>query len=197
MFLNVFSKKKKKERELSSPQAGAEYGIDPEMNYCPECGDEYRSDIASCVSCRVALISGTDKLEIFISEKERIDGRSMDILPDDKLTTIQKGSVKDIKALRKLLAEKRIPAIIAGDEASCKKGCCGPELYLQIREQDAAAAVEVISSNYVKTTALDSHDLAQATAVFNHLATETVCPACGCKFSPTVGACPDCGLCFE
>ncbi len=197
MFLNFFSRKKEKERELSSSQVEAEYGIDPQLNYCPECGDEYRSDIINCVSCKIALISGADKLEICRLEKEQVDARSMDILPEDVLTTIQKGTVNDIKALRNLLAKERIPAILAGDEANCKKGCCGPELFLQIREQDVEAAVAVISTNYVETTALDTHDLTQATAVFNHLAKETVCPACGCRFSPTVGACPECGLCFE
>lgn len=197
MFLNFFSRKNKKECEQPSSQVEAGYQIDPDLSYCPECGDEYRADIAACVSCKVALISGTEKLEMHRSEKQRIEARSMEILPSDELTTIQKGSVNDIKALRNLLARERIPAIIAGDEASCKKGCRGPELFLQIREQDVAAAGEVISMNYAKTTALDTYDLSQATAVFDHLAKETVCPACGCRFSPTVGACPECGLCFE
>jgi len=57
-------------------------------------------------------------------------------------------------------------------------------------------AADVLSQDYVKTTALDLNDLKHADVVFDEQAKETVCPACGCTFSPTVGACPECGLCF-
>jgi len=95
------------------------------------------------------------------------------------------------------LREERIPAILVGDEDGCGRGCCGPELYLQIKEEDLQPASEVLTREFIESTALDSHDLSNAHAVFDHLAAETVCPACGCRFSPTVGACPECGLCFE
>lgn len=129
--------------------------------------------------------------------QETLGERSMDIAPDDELVSIRKGPLKDMKSLKKLLALNRVPAILTGDEGSCGKGCCGPELYLQIKKEDMSPATEVLTREFIKSTALDSHDLSNATAVFDHLAPETVCPACGCRFSPTVGACPECGLCFE
>jgi predicted RNA-binding Zn-ribbon protein involved in translation (DUF1610 family) len=70
-------------------------------------------------------------------------------------------------------------------------------LYLQIKKEDMQLADEILAREFVKSTALDSHDLSNAAAVFDERATETVCPACGCRISPTVGACPECGLCFE
>ena len=82
-------------------------------------------------------------------------------------------------------------------KVACGKGCCGPELYLQIKKEDMLLADEVLAREFIKSTALDSHDLSNAAAVFDERAAETVCPACGCRFSPTVGACPECGLCFE
>lgn len=197
MFLKFFSKKDKSFDEFAATRIDAEFGVDLEMNYCPRCGDEYRADIEVCAACEIALIGGGEKLAQCQKDKEQIAGRSMDISPDDKRVTIQKGSIKEIKVLRSLLANERIPAIIAGDEASCRKGCSGPEMFLQIREQDVEAALEIIARDFAKSTALYTHDIAGATAVFDHLAKETACPACGCRFSPTVGACPECGLCFE
>ena len=73
----------------------------------------------------------------------------------------------------------------------------GPEMYLQIRKEDVDAAWRILAKDFVRTTALDSDDLCHAHAVFDPLAAETVCPACGCTFSPSIGACPECGLSFE
>lgn len=58
-------------------------------------------------------------------------------------------------------------------------------------------AADVLARDFVKTTALNLDDLKHADVVFDQQAKETVCPACGCAFSPTVGACPECGLCFS
>lgn len=197
MFLKFFGKKSEKSSESPSHKGRLVRGIDTEMNYCPSCGDEFRADILSCGICNQALMSGRDKLQMVMQKEEAKSTRSMEIFPEDELVNIRKGPVKDIKSLQKLLAQERIPAIIAGDESSCKKGCCGPELFLQIKKEDIPAATKVLARDFMKSTALDSHDLLRADAVFDHLAAETVCPACGCKFSPTVGACPECGLCFE
>jgi len=196
MFLKFFGKKSEKTKSSISDE-GLLHGIDSEMNYCPSCGDEYRADIRHCGTCRIPLISGSEKLGIILAKQEALGERSMDILPEDELVNIRKGPLNDMKKLQNLLALERVPAILAGDESGCAKGCCGPELYLQIKKDDMQMATEVLAKDFVKSTALDSHDLSNATAVFDQLASETVCPACGCKFSPTVGACPECGLCFD
>jgi hypothetical protein len=194
MFLKFFGKKNK--------QGAADHprliqGVDSTMNYCPRCGDEYRADITSCAGCKVPLISGEVKLAQVLEDQEARDERSMELVAGDELVTIRKGSVNDIKSLKKLLATDRIPSLIAGDENSCRKGCCGPELYLQVKKEDMDAVTRILTRDFVTTTALDGHDLRNADAVFDHQADKTVCPACGCSFSPTVGACPECGLCFE
>lgn len=196
MFLKFFGKKTQKDNQSEGGQATI-HGIDIEMNYCPSCGDEYRIDISNCVACDIPLISGQEKLSRVMKAREALGERSMEILPEDEMVSIRKGPLKDMKTLQKLLGQERIPAILAGDEEGCAKGCCGPELYLQIKKEDIPMATEVLSREFIKSTALDSHDLSNAAAVFNPLDAETVCPACGCRFSPTVGACPDCGLCFE
>lgn len=197
MFLKLFKKKSSTRGNTSDSTARLVEGIDREMNYCPQCAVEYRSDIESCSSCQVGLITGEAKIAAVLLQKRDFAARSIEIGPEDTLISIRKGGVKDIKVLQQLLIKERIPAILAGDEESCGKGCCGPEMYLQIREQDLEAATDVLAKDYVATTALDLKDLEHAEVVFDQQAAETLCPACGCLFSPTVGACPDCGLCFE
>jgi hypothetical protein len=197
MFLKFFSKKSAENNGFRSGQPAMVDGIDCEMNYCPSCNDEYRADIGRCAACDVPLISGREKLARERQKQQAMAARTMAILPTDELVDIRKGPLKDMKTLQKLLAEARIPALLAGDGAGCGKSCCGPELYLRVKKEDLSLATEVLARDFIKSTALDSHDLSNATAVFDHLARETVCPACGCRFSPTVGACPECGLCFE
>lgn len=197
MFLKFFGKKSEKQSASPSVVVRNDFGIDPEMSYCPSCGDEYRVGISECAACCIELISGQAKLQQAMAEQESFEGRPMDISPEDNLVTLRKGPLKDMKYLQKLLAEERIPAVIAGDENSCGKGCCGSDMYLQIKEEDSGPALEILARDFAQSTSLDSHDLSNATVVFDQLAKETVCPACGCRFSPTVGACPECGLCFE
>lgn len=195
MFLKFFGKKKSAD-SVSDNGGELVHGIDPEMNYCPDCEDEFRGDIVKCPTCDVVLMTGEEKIQHVSAEKESSNLRTMDISADDELVSIRKGPLKDVKGLKRILAAERIPAILAGDEGGCAKGCCGPEMYLQIRKEDMDAAETVLARDFVKNTALNIDDLKHADVIFDERAAETVCPACGCKFSPTVGACPECGLCF-
>ena len=195
MFLKFFGKKKSTD-SVSDNDGQLVHGIDPEMNYCPDCEVEFRGDIVKCPTCDVVLMTGKEKIQHVSAEKESSNLRTMDISADDELVSIRKGPLKDVKGLKRILAAERIPAILAGDEGGCAKGCCGPEMYLQIRREDMGAAEGVLARDFVKNTALNIDDLKHADVIFDELAAETVCPACGCKFSPTVGACPECGLCF-
>ncbi|GAB6193739.1 zinc ribbon-containing (seleno)protein DG [Desulfocastanea catecholica] len=197
MFLKFFGKKSEKNSRSRADQAAVVDGIDQEMNYCPLCKAEYRADIRHCGTCDVPLINGREKLAQVREKQQALAKRSMQILPTDELVNIRKGPLKDMKTLQRVLAQERVPALLATGEEGCAKGCCGPELYLQIKKEDLPLALEILARDFIKSTALDSHDLLNAAAVFDQLAAETVCPACGCRFSPTVGACPECGLCFE
>jgi len=195
MFGKFFTKRAK--QYDTAVVLAVSHGVSTEMNYCPVCGDEYRADRTQCASCDRKLISGTEKLAQIQEKEQLLSGRSMEISIDDELVTLRKGPLKDVKQLQKLLAQERIPAVLAGDEQSCGRGCSGSEMYLQVRKNDVDAAMAVLSQDFIKSTALSSHDMTHIDSVYVQGAESTVCPACGCQFSPYVEEnCPECGLCF-
>lgn len=103
------------------PEA-ARLGIDPEMRYCPECGDEYREDIASCATCRVALISGVEKLARAREKNREFTARPMTIGPDEPRVAIRSGKLMELKGAQLLLMQSRIASRITGDGGDCRKG---------------------------------------------------------------------------
>jgi len=100
----------------------ARLGIDPEMRYCPTCGDEYRADIVSCAGCGVELISGVEKLARAKAKSEAYFSRSMEIGADEPRVAIRGGKLRDLKPYQLLLAKARIPALLTGETGGGKKG---------------------------------------------------------------------------
>jgi predicted amidophosphoribosyltransferase len=170
---------------------------DPELQYCPKCDEEYRTEIRVCADCGVELISGRDLIAAESTRKEKKVTRSMELTVDDDLVNIRKGTLREMKKLQEVLVKEHIPSLIAGEKSSnCGKGCCGTELFLQIKKEDGAAAMEVLGKEFKRTTALDHHDLSHVQSVYDTGAGQTVCQACGFRFSTKNTTCPDCGLCF-
>lgn len=170
--------------------------FDPDLMYCPQCNDEYRSDIVLCASCQVNLISGRERLAMEEDRTQHLQTRKGDLRPDDDIVKIHGGPLIDIKRLQAKMEKERIGTLIVGDEKSCGKGCCPSTYYLQVRREDAHAAFRIIQEEHHRHTALHDHDISLTDAVYDAGAAEALCPACGCRFSTSSTTCPDCGLCF-
>jgi hypothetical protein len=97
-------------------------GIDIEMHYCPDCGDEYRADITQCASCDIRLISGAEKLKLLRLQDRAFNGRSMDISGQDRRVVLRKGKLRDLKQLRILLTKERIPTLLSRESAGSGRG---------------------------------------------------------------------------
>lgn len=169
--------------------------IEPDMMYCPVCEDEYRADFTVCAGCNVDLIRGSELLQ------QRSSKGQNDILrpigADDVLVTVHSGALVEIKGIQNKLKQEQIASQIGGDDPSCSKGCCGSNFLLQIRQEDVERAAKLLSDEFTRSTDLGSYDLTHVAEVYDSEAQENSCPACGCIFSPTLAACPECGLCFS
>lgn len=174
------------------------YRIDPELQYCPQCQDEYRAGVQLCAACGVELLSGRRMLEMVREKENRLAARSREISDQDELVDILKGKVISIKSVQSLLRREGFPSLLAGDGTSCcpSRGCGGGEVRLQVRRDDLREVMDILAREHMHTTGLMDHHPAVADTVFNPEAGAAVCPACGCRFSTQSRSCPDCGLCF-
>lgn len=171
--------------------------VDPELKYCLQCNDEYMPEIENCGVCGMKLISGQEVMEKEEARNRRLESRAGRITPDDDLVNIRQGALPDMKRVEALLNSERIATLLVGDESSCGKGCgCASSFVLQVRREDAQDALMILADEFRRSTGLDHHDTSHADNIFDPLAAEVVCPACGHNFSPSAGACPDCGLQF-
>ncbi len=166
--------------------------IDPDLKYCLTCNDEYRADMTHCAICKKELVTGAQKIAKK-SQRRPLTSKS-DVTIDGPLVGIQKGPLRDMKNLQSLLRQEGIPAIIAGDGAECQKGCCGPEVILQVSEEDLEDTQFFLAKEFQRNTALASHDITNSHLVVDMNAKKATCPACGYEFVPTSPECPDCGL---
>jgi len=170
------------------------HDIDPDLNYCPQCRDEYRADIAVCADCGVALVSGRQLLAHQAQLHEQQRSRSLVMDPDEPLLTVRKGPVMQIKELQTFLLRRGLPSLAVKEGGAC--GCKGAELLLQVRASDQREVMAALAEEYRQSTGLEDHDTRYVGEVFDAQAAETVCPACGCCFATSNAVCPDCGLCF-
>ncbi len=172
------------------------FRIEPDMQYCPQCQDEYRAGVAVCATCGVKLLSGVQMQELLDRKSGRLAGRATAITPEDELVDIIKGKIINVKSVQALLGREGIPSLIAGDSSSCGKGCGGTDVRLQVRTADLPEVMALLAREHLQTTGLTDHDTSYADAVYDPEAGAATCPACGCSFSTENKTCPDCGLCF-
>ncbi len=176
--------------------------IEKDLKYCPECRDEYRAEIHSCAACGIELITGEQLLSSGRGKKAKRVALA-ELGEHDTLALLQVGGIQEMKKLKKGLAAIGISSVLAKSD-NCGGGCCGPEIQLHIRDQDAAEAHAFLLAEHQRDTGLmkdnrqeNLHDHQhQVEAVFNPQAATVQCPACLSMFVPESSACPDCGLQF-
>ncbi len=166
--------------------------IDPELNYCLTCREEYRADITLCAHCGESLVSGKEA-----QGRSQERGRMRDIVPGEPLVAIRKGAALQIKQLNAFLATEGIASLVSSDPDSFGKGCCGgAELLLEVREDELTEVLAALEKEHRKAAGLADFDHTFSDAVYNPQAEQATCPACGFTFSTSSTCCPDCGLCF-
>ena len=76
---------------------------------------------------------------------------------------------------------------------TCTTGC-KVTVEVWADEADAGILKTHFQNDYLKNVKGHEPNLDNLTQVFDPLATEVICQACGTTFSPTTNECPDCGL---
>ena len=170
--------------------------IEAELQYCPDCMDEYRAEITTCAACNIPLVSGKQMLKALQNTAQKQPERTMVISPDDELVSIRQGPLVQMKDFQVMLKRAGIPSIAVSEDSNCGQGSCGTNMFVQIRKSDLQDVVAILERDHVRSTGLEDHDLSTAGAVIDTAAEQANCPACGHSFSTTEGSCPDCGLCF-
>jgi hypothetical protein len=170
--------------------------IDPDLQYCPSCMDEYRAEITTCAACHISLISGKEMLASRQELKRGQEGRSMLLSPADDLVSIRKGPLVQMKDFQAMLKREGFPSLAVNEDSNCGQGSCTTNLLVQIRRDDLQDVMAVLEREHIQSTGLEDHNLSTAGAVFDTAAEQATCPACGYSFPTTQVTCPDCGLCF-
>ena len=119
--------------------------IDPDLNYCPHCNDEYRAEISTCAACGIDLLSGEQMLALHADRnRPQTTSRSLEIHPEESVLTVRKGPVLQIKELQAYLLRSGIPSLAlkenggrlwlsrrraappgAGERLACGDDCAG------------------------------------------------------------------------
>jgi len=176
--------------------------VDPDLKYCPQCNDEYRADIITCAACEKELFTGAQLLEILAARQKKLATRSLEISPDDDIVNINRGTLAEMQQLAQLLEQENIGSLLQGDMSSCAKDRFGnttstPTKYtLMIKREDHVDVWHIMEAEHRKATHVDHHDNTNSDVIFNPVAAEAQCPACGHTFSTSETSCPDCGLCL-
>lgn len=171
--------------------------VDTKLKYCLECREEYRAEIEQCADCGASLITGLEMKKIKAEKDRVLAGRSMGIHPEDDLVTVRSGQIVQMKGLQNLLAKASLPSVLSNDASNCGKGCFGAAVLLKVRREDVEEVTVILDAEHARTTSLSEYDTSNGGVVFNAMAEQATCPACGCSFPTDSGSCPDCGLCFS
>ena len=174
--------------------------VDPDLKYCPQCNDEYRADITTCAACEKELLTGAQLLELLAARQKKLASRSLEISPDDDIVNINRGTLAEMQHLVQLLEQENIGSLLQGDMNSCAKDRFGnttstPTNYaLVVKREDAEDVWRIMETVHKKATHVGHHDNTNSDVIFNPVAAEAQCPACGHTFSTSKNTCPDCGL---
>jgi hypothetical protein len=150
------------------------------MKYCPECGEEYRDDVATCSDCAVTLV-GEAAYRALHPEDFAEAG-----LPADDLVTVMTAENRfEAERARAALEQEEIPVLVRSFYDTAYDGLFVAQKgwgHIQVRKKDQAAAEEILRDLESTLDAEVSSDPVM------------VCGACSKEIQEEGEVCPHCGV---
>lgn len=161
------------------------------MPYCPSCHSEYRPGIAACAHCELPLVDalpegGQDKAERLRQAVAQGEGAK----------AISRASYAEACQMVEQLHRSGVDAMVSADPHSCGKGGGCSHFFVQVLEEDARTAVQVLREDWVRLTEVEEGSAPIDFEKSTDLDAEGAhaCPACGTAFEGAPAECPECGL---
>ena len=120
IFSRLFGKDQQNTDGRSS--ARATHGFQAELQYCPQCGDEYQAGWERCASCQVRLVSGQERIASWYQEQRAQTARSRPISENEAIEVILQGKLRDLKMQQLALRQQEIASRTVAVAAGCSSG---------------------------------------------------------------------------
>lgn len=104
--------------------------------------------------------------------------------------------LQDAKNHQYKLKNAGISLELRSNPSTCTTGSCKVTVEVWGQESDREAIGNYFKKDYMKHVMGHEPNFEHLSAVFDPLASEVLCQACGAKFSPTLNECPYCGLVY-
>ena len=160
------------------------------MPYCPQCRAEYREGVGSCVHCHVTLVDRLPDRDPFASPQDMAE-----MLRGESLAPAFVGGPTGLAEMRNLLAQQRVPSVVAPPQEGCGT-TCKPRLMILVRPDDVDRAHGIYESSFDpdhRSELVQPIDPRGEDDQAQDAPDE--CPACGTRRpSPDSQECPECGL---
>ena len=163
------------------------------FKYCPQCGDEYRTDFVTCGICKVSLESTITEPESTATTQQFVNSQDAGEASGE-MVVIKAGSLADMKGAARILQQANINALLSPKDRPGAKCCGGQVMYLHVDRLQLREAVKILHHHYLETTGLVD-GAGSSEGVGESLVFDTgTCVACGHELSDQDTNCPGCGL---
>jgi hypothetical protein len=161
------------------------------MPFCPSCRSEYRAGIATCAHCEVPLVEALAE-----GEEDKAERLRQSVAQGQGAKALSRATYAEACQMVEQLRGAGLDAMVTADPASCGKGGGCSQYFVQVLEEDAPSAVQLLREGWLRllegaqgVARVDFEASVDLDAEGSH-----TCPACGGAFEGAPAECPECGL---
>jgi RNA polymerase subunit RPABC4/transcription elongation factor Spt4 len=164
------------------------------VRVCPECGEEYRPDIAVCADCGAELIDRWEDDGGRVVNADGTPAADKAEAPDEPgvpMRALFAGPPAALRPLADTLVDGGLPFELIPEDRVEYRRTEGARLFLAVPATDAERALDLLADYRGRGTELGLTELAQTWGGHDD---DPPCPACNAQVPPDADTCPECGL---